>query len=285
VVKRIRFVWEAREVVRPVSLFVVAIGVLAGGMAALGFSVLGMAAGGLVAAVAALLVFEVRKAVAALGQESRRARLGAAEAERHYVQVLRRIISYVEARDKYWRGHSENVGRLARRIARQMGLPKQTCSLLELAGQLHDIGLLAVPESVVKGFSRFGVEEYQSVQKHSEASYEVLRPLEMLAEVLPAIRHHHERINGTGYPAGLKGEQIPLAGRILAVADAYDAMTHDRPHRGAMTPLAAMRELRRCSPSGFDSRCVEALGEVMNMPALEEAIGGSKLGMRLAAGA
>jgi HD-GYP domain-containing protein (c-di-GMP phosphodiesterase class II) len=272
VVKRIALVWEAREIARPVCLLVVAMGALAVATGAAGWSTAGVAAVAASVAVAALLVLQVRSAAMTLRHESRRARRAAAEAESHYIQVLRRIIAYVEARDKYWRGHSENVGRLARRIAGELHLPEETCGLLELAGWLHDIGLLAVPESVVKGFGRFGVEEYRSVQKHSEASYEVLRPLETLAEVLPAIRHHHERMNGTGYPAGLPGEQIPLGGKILAVADAYDAMTHDRPHRGAMTPLAAMRELRRCSPSGFDPRCVEALTAVMNMPALEEAV-------------
>jgi HD-GYP domain-containing protein (c-di-GMP phosphodiesterase class II) len=94
----------------------------------------------------------------------------------------------------------------------------------------------------------------------------------MLAGVLPAIRAHHERLNGTGYPAGLAGDEIPLGARILAVADAYEAMTHDRPHRPAVSPLIAMRELRRCCPSGFDPQCVEALAHVLNVPALEETL-------------
>ena len=144
--------------------------------------------------------------------------------------------------------------------------------MLELAGQLHDIGLLAVPETIIQSYARFGVEEFRSVQKHSEASYEVLKPLEMLADVLPAVRYHHERLNGTGYPAGLKEGQVPLGARILAVADSYDAMTHDRPHRAAMSPLVAMRELQRCCPSGYDPECVEALAEIMNIPALEETV-------------
>ena len=110
----------------------------------------------------------------------------------------------------------------------------------------------------------------RTVREHSDISYEVLKPLAMLAPVLPAIRHHHERTNGTGYPAALAGDAIPLEARILAVADAYDAMTHDRPHRQALSSLVALRELRRCCPSGYDSRCVEALAEVLHAPAMEK---------------
>jgi HD-GYP domain-containing protein (c-di-GMP phosphodiesterase class II) len=225
-----------------------------------------------IAGIAAVLVLQVRRAVRHLKSQSHVAREAAAEAERHYVEVLRKIVTVVEGRDKYSSGHSSNVGDLAGRIARQMHLPEPQCARLVLAGQLHDIGLLAVPSEVIASRSRFGVEESRSIQQHSHVSYEVLRPLEMLSEVLPAIRSHHERMNGTGYPAGLAGRAIPLGGRILAVADTYDAMTHDRPHRQATSPLKAMRELRRCCPGGYDPDCVEALAHVLNIPAMEEAV-------------
>ena len=266
----ISFVSQAYRAVRRVALYVILIGVLACAMVSIGWHPASIALGVAIAGLAGAMVFEVRRAVTDLHHQSHTARRAAAEAEKHYVEVLRRIVGFVEGRDPYLAGHSENVGRLARQIAQQMALAAETCDLLALAGELHDIGLLAVSEHILEHV-RFGVEEFRSVQKHSEASYDVLRPLEMLAEVLPAIRHHHERFNGTGYPAGQTGREIPLGARILAVADAYDAMTHDRPHRPALSPLAAMREMRRCTPAGYDPDCVGALAELLNAPALEDA--------------
>lgn len=270
--ERVGFFSEAYVVVRKVSLYVILIGVLACAMACDGWHrPLSMLIGAGIAAVAGAMVLLVRTSVTDLHRQSHTARQAAAEAERHYVEVLRRVVRFVEGRDRYLAGHSENVGRQAGLIAAQMGLPEDTCRKLSLAGELHDIGLLAVPQRILEHV-RFGVQEFRSVQEHAEASHELLRPLEMLADVLPAIRHHHERFNGSGYPGGLEGEAIPLGARILAVADAYDAITHDRPHRPALSPVSALRELRRCTPAGYDPDCVAALAQVMHMPALEQMI-------------
>jgi len=271
VLKNIKFVSEAYEVVRPVSVYLTCIVIVACIMALVGQEGSALAMGLVVAVIAGATVFQVRLAVKDLHGRSEDARQAAAEAERHYVEVLRKVITFVERRDRHWRGHSQSVSELAGRIARHMQLPERTCILLQLAGHLHDIGLLAIPEAHASRNGRFGVEEFRSLQEHSEVSYQVLKPLVMLSEVLPAIRSHHERMNGTGYPAGLVGEEIPLGGRILAVADAYDAMTHDRPQRPAMDSLSAIRELRRCCPAGYDPTCVEALAALLNIAALEEA--------------
>jgi HD-GYP domain-containing protein (c-di-GMP phosphodiesterase class II) len=214
-------------------------------------------------------VMQVHRAVSKLGTQSRSVRHSASAAEKHYIEVLGRIVKVVEGRDRYWAGHSHNVGRLAGMIAQQLGLPELQREQMVLAGELHDIGLLAVPESVILSHLRFGVEDFRCVQTHSVISHDVLKPLEILGGILPAIRAHHEKFNGTGYPDGLSGDGIPLGGRILAVADAYDAMTHDRPHRRAMSPVAAWRELRRCTPAGFDPVCVEALAAALSIPTLE----------------
>ena len=204
------------------------------------------------------------------GRQSQTLRKAAILAEQHYINALRQIVRIVEGRDPYTRGHSERVAMLAERIARQLDLPSQRCEQLRLAGQLHDIGLLAVSDNVLRKKGGFSAGEYKSVQRHSVVSYDLLQPMESLAEVLFAIRHHHERLNGTGYPDGLSGEEILLEARILAVADSYEAMTHDRPHRPAMAPLSAMQELRRCAPSGYDVRCVEALAEIVHLGELQE---------------
>jgi len=268
---RMGFFSEAYLVVRKVSLYLILIGVLACAMVSVGWRSASVAIGAALAVVAGMTVNQVRTALLDLHRESRSARQAAAEAEKHYVEILRRVVRFVEARDSYLRGHSENVGRFAGQIAERMGWSPDECARLALAGELHDIGLLAVPEHVLEHV-RFGVEDLDTVRKHSEASCELLKPLVMLADVLPAIRHHHERLNGTGYPAGLAGEAIPLGARILAAADAYDAITHDRPHRPALSPLAAMRELERCTPAGFDPDCIAALGDILHAPALQRTL-------------
>ena len=226
----------------------------------------------MMALIGGLLVLQVRRAVMHMRRRSILVREAALEAERHYVDVLRRIIRFVEARDKYGCGRSERVGRLAERIGGRLGLDDRKCALMGLAGQLHDIGLIAVPDAILTRPERLGTSDFQSVQKHPEVSYDVLKPLDSLAEALPAIRYHHERMNGTGYPSGLTGQEIPLEARIIAVAEAFEAMTHDRPHQPGVTPLAAMRELRRCTPAGYDPACVEALAQVVHLPELQSVL-------------
>jgi HD-GYP domain-containing protein (c-di-GMP phosphodiesterase class II) len=267
---RIKFVAEAYALARFVTLSVIAVGVASYALGHVGLATSPVILVPLMVGIGIALVIRVQRAVSRLRRQSKSARHSAARAEKHYIEVLRRIIKVVEGRDRYWGGHSHNVGRLSGIIARQLGLSDSLCEQMILAGELHDIGRLAVPESVILNHSRFGVEDFRSVQAHSAVSHDVLKPLEMLAEILPAIRSHHEKPNGTGYPDGLKKDDIPLGAHILSVADAYDAMTHDRPHRQAMSPVTAMRELRRCTPAGFDPSCVEALATAMNIPALED---------------
>ncbi len=264
-IRRVRLMAEAQHVARPVIFCVIAMVVAVAAMVLRGGLVTSWILGTIIMLIAGAMIVQVHWAVSHLGKQGDVLREASAQAEKHYVDVLRRIVRIVEARDEYTRGHSQRIGRLAEQIARRLELSAPQCELLNLAGQLHDIGLLAVSEGVLGKQANFGVGDFRTVQKHSEVSYEVLGPLEMLRPVLPAIRHHHERANGTGYPLGLKGEQIPLEARILAVADAYDAMTHDRPHRSAMSPTQAITELRRCTPSGYDSACVEALAVIVGM--------------------
>ncbi|MDP7162781.1 MAG: HD-GYP domain-containing protein [Phycisphaerae bacterium] len=259
--------WNRRHTLSVVVLVITAgVGVTAayGQQAA----TLAVGTGGVV--VVALLGFGMYRLLRQLHSHSGQVQQSAAEAEQHYIDVLRRVIHTVEARDKYMVGHSERVGQLARSLAERMGLSQQQCRMLQVAAQLHDIGMVAIPQQMVNTKARIDVQGFRQIKKHSEIGYEVLKPLESLAEVLPAVRYHHERMNGTGYPAGRRGDEIPLAARILAVADSYDAMTHDRPYRPAMMPMAAVQELRRCTPAGYDPQCVEALGEVMRLPQLEE---------------
>jgi len=257
--------------IRPVALCVVGIVIAACALAIGGWHTGSVVLGGLLIIVTAVMVCRLWRAMHMLHRISSDAWTSIADCEEHYVTVLRRIMKFVEAREKHGGGHSERVGRLASQMASRIGLSPGECEMMGLAGELHDIGLLAIPEGVLNQHSRIGVNEFRTIQKHSEVSYEILKPIDSLGDVLPAIRYHHERMNGTGYPAGIRGDEIPLGARILAVADAYDAMTHDRPHRPAMTPLDAMRELDRCTPHGYDATCVEALADLMHLPLLAQA--------------
>ncbi|MCE5277355.1 MAG: HD domain-containing protein [Planctomycetaceae bacterium] len=178
-------------------------------------------------------------------------------------------MNFVEARDQYWSGHSERVAKLTEHLARRMGLDEAMCRKLHMAGRLHDIGMIAMPEDLIKRNALLGVDDYRRLMPHSQISYDVLKPMTLLTDVLGAVKHHHERMNGTGYPDGLAGAEIPLSARILAAADAYDAMTHDRPQRRAMTAGGAIAELRRCSPAGYDRAVVDALADIINVTMLE----------------
>ena len=171
----------------------------------------------------------------------------------------------VEGRDDYLAGRSERIARLAEEMAPRLGVSPSRAKLLGMAGRVHDIGLLSVPERVLAKPTGLNGSEYRAVKEHSDVGYRMLKPLTFLADVLDAVRHHHERMNGSGYPDGLTGEEIPIEARILSVADAYDAMTHDRPHRSALTPPQSIGEMLRCSPFGYDADCVAALAETVHL--------------------
>jgi HD-GYP domain-containing protein (c-di-GMP phosphodiesterase class II) len=261
---------ETTEVAHTVFISAVAIFILALAMAFEGWHGVSLLIALAIALVTLRIVVQVAWTVKHFRQRGDMLDQMSRQAEEHYVAILKRIVRFSEIRDGYDRNRCERVGNLCEQISRKLGLDEDRCERMNVAGWLHDIGLLAVPEQILHKASKLSGEEFRSIRKHAEASYEVLQPLTMLRGVLPAIRHHHERLNGTGYPDGLRGQEIPLGARILAVAEAYDAMTHDRPHRPAMTPLLAVRELQRCTPDGFDASCVQALAEMLNIPLLEE---------------
>ena len=270
---RIVMLSEVRRILKPIALCVAGMAISAGTILFDGWHAVSVVLGGVLACLAGAMVLRLWGAMGQLHRMSSAACATVAECEEHYISVLGRIVRFVEARERHGGGHSQRVGALASRLGRQFGLDDEQCRLLGRAGELHDIGLLAIPEGMLNQHARIGVAEFRTIQKHSEVSYEILRPLVSLKGILPAVRYHHERMNGTGYPAGIGGDEIPLGARILAVADAYDAMTHDRPHRAAMTPLAAMRELERCTPHGYDRKCVDALARIMHLPQLSKALG------------
>lgn len=261
---------EAFAVVRPILVFLLVAGAVTVFAALKGWATATFLMVGVLALTGALLILQVHRAVSGLSRRSAVIAQAANEAEWHYVDVLRRIVNFIESRDPYLIEHSDRVGRLARKIAQEMRLPVEECDAIALAGCLHDLGMIGVRPDILAHGARLSLESYRCVQKHPSLARQILEPLRCLRDVLPSIVHHHERMNGTGYPAGISGETIPLGARVLAVADAYDAMIHDRPQRDGLSPLAALQELQRCTPSGYDGQCVAALAKSLNLSALQK---------------
>ncbi|MCL4078806.1 HD-GYP domain-containing protein [Coriobacteriia bacterium Es71-Z0120] len=186
-----------------------------------------------------------------------------AELASMYASTLGALVSAIEAKDPYTKGHSERVAGIARKIGAALKLGKSEIVALERAALLHDVGKIAIPGRILQYQGRLSDEDYDLIQQHPAMAVEVLAHIDYAQELLPIIRHHHERVGGLGYPDGLNGDEVPLLSRILAVADAYDAMTSDRPYRPGMSREEAVRELYRCSGTQFDPRAVEALVQVL----------------------
>jgi putative two-component system response regulator len=155
--------------------------------------------------------------------------------------ILFSLAEALEAKDIYTRGHSERVSKLAVEIAKEMSMPEHDIEVIHKGGLLHDIGKIGVRESILLKPSKLTEEEMKHVQQHPKIGYDICSPLKSLEEALPCIRSHHERYDGSGYPDGLVGDEIPLKGQIMAIADAYDAMTTDRPYRKGMPPQEAIK--------------------------------------------
>jgi HD-GYP domain-containing protein (c-di-GMP phosphodiesterase class II) len=144
---------------------------------------------------------------------------------------VRSFVSTLDAKDPYTRGHSERVALIARRLGKEMGLPEDELRTIHLSGLLHDIGKIGVDDRILRKAGALTDEEFEQIKKHPTIGYNILSGLKNLRPVLPGVRNHHENYDGSGYPDGLAGEEIPLLARVLAVADGYDAMGSDRPYR------------------------------------------------------
>ncbi len=198
----------------------------------------------------------MRLAVRLLRSRQRSARYSADLSEA-LMGVVQSFAAVIDAKDPYTYGHSERVARMAARIGRQMGLPAGTVNDLYLAGLLHDVGKVGVPEAVLAKPGRLTDAEFALVREHPATGDRVLAGIKQLAHVRPGVRGHHERIDGRGYPDGLAGDAIPLIARVLAVADTCDAMLSARPYRPALEPLAVETELLKGRGSQWDAAAVE----------------------------
>jgi putative nucleotidyltransferase with HDIG domain len=164
----------------------------------------------------------------------------------------------IEKRDPYTGGHTQRVTRYSVAIAQALELPEDDVETVRLAAILHDIGKISVPDRVLNKQDALTEDEFDTMRRHTETAGEILAKVHLLTPIIPGVRGHHERLDGTGYPDGLAGDDIPLCARIIAVADAFDAMTSDRPYRAALPLDSAVDELLACAGTQFDPAATTA---------------------------
>ncbi|MEW6096071.1 MAG: HD domain-containing phosphohydrolase [bacterium] len=180
-----------------------------------------------------------------------------------YTGTVEALASEIETRNPYTRGHSERVTNYSVEVAKRLGFTQREIDILHYAGLLHDLGKIGISDEILLKPDKLTDEEYSQMKNHPLKSESILRVIAFLREILPIIRHHHEHYDGRGYPNGLKGEKIPLGSRIIAVADAFDAITSDRPYRNAKPIERAVEILKECSGTQFDPEIVEVFLKVI----------------------
>jgi len=175
--------------------------------------------------------------------------------------MLDALVTAVDNKDRYTLRHSEDVLKYSLEIARSLGLDEETQKTLKTAALLHDVGKIGVPDSILRKPGKLTDAEAAAIRHHALMGSVIVAAVPGLEDTLDAIRHHHERWDGNGYPFGLKGEETPLLARIMAVADAFSAMTTDRPYRKGMDPRKAIAILQEGAGIQWDHRCVHAFLE------------------------
>ncbi len=180
-----------------------------------------------------------------------------------FFDAIQSLINAIEARDSYTIGHSLRVTHYAEMLIKALDLSAETVAEIRLAAQLHDIGKLGMSDFVLSKNGRLTETEFDLIRKHPDVGFNILQPILSNLSLL-SVRHHHERWDGRGYPHGLAGEEIPLGARVIALADAYDAMTSERVYRPAMDPTEAKLEIERCSGGQFDPLLVPIFQSIID---------------------
>jgi putative nucleotidyltransferase with HDIG domain len=181
-----------------------------------------------------------------------------------FLKTLESLAKSLEARDTYTQGHSQRVCDVSIYIGEELGLSAEALEELRVGTILHDIGKIGVPDQVLNKPGRLTDEEFEVMKSHPVIGYEICKPLMLSDGVLMIIRNHHEKLDGSGYPDGLKGGELPLSLRIVCVADAFDAMSSSRPYRTTMEMSKVLGELARGAGTQFDSVVVEALKNILS---------------------
>jgi HD-GYP domain-containing protein (c-di-GMP phosphodiesterase class II) len=195
---------------------------------------------------------EIQKAI----DETRRQ---AAMNKELFMGSIRMLANAIDEKDPYTRGHSERVAFYSAMMAKHLGMTPDEVEKVHLSGIIHDVGKIGIEDKILRKAAALTDEEYEIMKQHPTKGAHILDAVPLLKQMAGAGLMHHENVDGSGYPDGLKGDQIPLLGRIVSVADAFDAMTTDRPYSKAMTYDAALARLRFLAGKKFDSKCVEAI--------------------------
>jgi putative nucleotidyltransferase with HDIG domain len=194
-----------------------------------------------------------------------------ARLQRAIFQSLLGLANALEATDPYTRGHSTRVAEMSGRLAMRIGLSRPAIEIIAQAALLHDLGKIGVPESILRKPGPLTEQEWEVMRRHPVTGAQIVAPLEFFDDGAVIVRHHHELLDGSGYPDGLRGETIPQGARIVAIADTYDALTSMRPYRASLTRAEALRVLRREGGRTLDARLVSAFVEMQEMaPAPED---------------
>jgi len=181
--------------------------------------------------------------------------------KKSYFDTIRAVANSVEARDAYTRGHSNRVAEISKIIAAEMGWGRRDLEMIDWGGVLHDLGKVGISDSILNKPGKLTDEEFAIMKSHPSIGAQIIGGINFLEPLMPYIAQHHERYDGRGYPAGFKGEEIAIQGRLLAIADTYDAMTSDRPYRKGLVAQIAYDEILKCSGSQFDPVLVRAFAK------------------------
>ncbi len=176
--------------------------------------------------------------------------------------VLKALTSSIDAKDPYTRGHSERVAQLSAAISIQLGFTPEKAERIRIAGLVHDVGKIGVPEAILLKQGKLTDDEFGAIKKHPEIGHRILRDIIGMDDVLPGVLFHHERFDGKGYPRGISGQNIPLVARIICLADTFDAMSSTRSYRAALSREQVLTEIQRCAGAQFDPALVEAFMRV-----------------------
>lgn len=186
------------------------------------------------------------------------------ELERAYLDTIGILRQTVEAKDPYTRGHSDRVSEYSVLIGKKLGLDEKTLHILKIGGLFHDIGKIGIPDSILLKESKLSDEEYSQIKNHPMIGVHMLGDAAIFTDILPIVKHHHERYDGRGYPSQLVGDDIPYVARIAAVADTFDAMISKRSYRDSLPIDVVRAEIERCSGTQFDPNIAKVFLDIMN---------------------
>ena len=184
--------------------------------------------------------------------------------EQAYLDMVETLRYTVEAKDSYTRGHSDRVSEYSVLIGEKLGLPEDQIKTLRIGGLFHDIGKIGIPDSILLKPAKLTDDEYSQIKNHPSIGAHILGSAVIFKDIIPIVKHHHERYDGNGYPSRLKGEEIPYMARIAAVADTFDAMTSRRSYRGPIDIEHVKEEIKRCEGTQFDPQIAEAFLDILN---------------------